>query len=290
MQQIERPDAPSGIASASGWQAQIDITLGGDQARTYVRRRRQSGPLHLQRALYPETDGTCHLYLLHPPGGTVQGDRLAISVAADPGTRGLITTPAAGKLYRAPREQSTQIVQIRVAQGACVEWLPQETIVFDGARAGNRLCFDLAEDARLIAWDIVCFGRAASGERFESGLYDSAMELRIDGELHLIERVRVPGAGTSPFLDAPWGLDGQPVMGTLLAYGFGDAPPALLGALRCDEDNAARVGTSVVDGVVVVRVLGADTQTVRDRLWAAWHVLRTALLGKAPVMPRIWLT
>lgn len=288
-------DAPLGEAisvsgTPPGWAARIDVALTQGTGRTRVARCRQQGPLYLQRAFYPEHDGTCHLYLLHPPGGTVQGDSLHVHLTSMPGVRALVTTPAAAKVYRTPLQGSEQVSRVDVADGACVEWLPQEAIVFNGARASNTLRFDLAEHARLIAWDITCLGRPAAGEAFDDGLFESAIELRIGGELQWIERTSIPGAATSAFMRSRWGLGGCQVTGTLLAYGPGDWPCDVLEVLREHVDQPGRAGVTDIDGVVVCRVLGHNTYEVRDTLCAAWQVLRRALLDKAPVVPRIWST
>ena len=272
------------------WHAAIEIRLATRPGRTVVERCRRHGPLYLQRALYPETDGTSHLYLLHPPGGVVQGDDLSTELTAPAGTRSLLTTPASAKLYRAPRAASRQSTRLRVAANAQVEWLPQDTIVFDGARAANHLYLDLAAGARLIAWDMVCLGRPAGGNPFDHGAFDSRIELRVDGALHWIERSRIPGARDAALMSAPWGLDGRPAFGTLIAYGFTSDTAPIVQAVRDSIADHAYAGVTDIDGALVVRVLAGHSQAVRIILEHAWHTLRVALLGKTPVVPRIWLT
>lgn len=290
-----RADTPLGEAApatgaATGWSASIDIELRYKVGRTRVARCRQHGPLYLQRAFYPERDGTCHLYLLHPPGGMVQGDSLRAHFTATPGACAVVTTPAAAKFYRTPRQGSEQVSRIDVADGACIEWLPQETIVFNGARTRNALRFDLAERAKFIAWDVVCLGRPAAAEAFDDGLVESSIEVSIGGDLQWIERSSIPGAATSGFMHARWGLDGCQAMGTLLAYGPAGWPREVLEALRERLDRPGREGVTDVDGVVVCRALGHNAYEVRDRLSTAWRVLRPALLDKPPVVPRVWST
>ncbi len=86
----------------------------------------------VQRPFYPE-GGTCHVYLLHPPGGVVGGDQLELQVQSEPGSHALITTPAATKFYRAGPHPHSLLQQNLQVRDATLEWLPQETIVFDGA-------------------------------------------------------------------------------------------------------------------------------------------------------------
>src|SRR5690606_16444663 len=102
---------------------------------TRLMRRRHVGPLAVQRAFYPEKDGSAHVYLLHPPSGVAGEDVLDISCFLGRGARTVLTTPGATKFYRSERGQSTQTTRIDVGEGGICEYLPQETIVFDGAKA-----------------------------------------------------------------------------------------------------------------------------------------------------------
>ena len=88
------------LPEAEGWCAELELCFARSESRTVLATRRHRGPLRIQRAFYPEPGGVCHAYLLHPPGGVVAGDRLAINVELDEGAQVLLTTPAAGKFYR----------------------------------------------------------------------------------------------------------------------------------------------------------------------------------------------
>ena len=153
------------------------------------------------------------MYLLHPPGGVVGGDVLDVAVHAGPDSRVLITTPAANKLYRSagPCAQLTQT--LRVDAGAQLEWLPQPTIAFAGVHARVATRVDLAPGGRFIGWEILCLGRPDSGERY-AGQLGMALELWQDGAPLWLERARYDGTA---LLDAPFGLRGHCVSGTLLA-------------------------------------------------------------------------
>ncbi|MEF8735186.1 MAG: urease accessory protein UreD [Candidatus Accumulibacter necessarius] len=116
----------------------------------------------------PGRSAVCHAIVLHPPGGIAGGDRLEISVAAAP-AHALLTTPGAGKWYRSGGRQAQQSLTVRVAREAVVEWLPQETIVFDGAEATMHSRIELAAGGVFCGWEILCLGRTAAGERFSYG-------------------------------------------------------------------------------------------------------------------------
>ncbi len=277
--------------SSPGWQARLDLGLARTGPRTVLRDYGHEGPLYVQRALYPERDGCAHLYLLHPPGGLVQGDRIEINVTAARGAHTLLTTPSAAKLYRTPAGGTHQQATIRVADDASVEWLPQEAIIFEGAVGHMQLDFELCAGARLIAWDAFALGRPASGEAFEHGLYDNRLSLRIDGRLHWHERTRVPGRSESHLQTARWGMGAYRVLGTLVAY----VPEGINNPLADTLRDALRemdtpIGVTCVDGVLIVRILSVDTARLHQALHTAWATLRPVILGKQAVAPRIWAT
>ncbi len=147
--------------TAAGWKASLDLTFFPSGERTGFSCR-HFGPLRVQKPFYPE-GGTCHVYLLHPPGGIVGGDELAIRAEARAGASALATTPAAGKFYRSAGPLATQDQLLRVASGGALEWLPQESIVYPGARGVSRTRVELEAGAAFLGWEIVSFGLPASG-------------------------------------------------------------------------------------------------------------------------------
>src|SRR5690606_10316372 len=120
----------------SGWRARLDMILAKKAGKTVLEHVSHEGPLRIQRPFYPEGERVCHLYLLHPPGGMVIGDALNVCVALESGAHALVTTPSAGKIYRADGSlrKQRQHVELRLQPEAVLEWLPQETILFNGAR------------------------------------------------------------------------------------------------------------------------------------------------------------
>jgi urease accessory protein len=168
---------------------------------------------------------------------------------------------------------------------AALEWLPQETIVFDGARAHSSTRVQLHGDARFLGWEIVCLGRPANGERFTSGELRQDFLLHRDGEPLLLDRLRLDHSFAA--LAAGWGLDEAQAMGTLLMYPARGIDLAPLRALTCD---GARHALSVVDEVLVCRALATQAESVKHLFKDIWSRLRPALLGQAGVAPRIWAT
>ncbi len=271
----------------TGWRAELALGFERRGARSVLAARRHDGPLEVQKPLYPEGEGVCHAIVLHPPGGIAGGDELEISARVGEGAHALLTTPGAGKWYRSAGAWARQSIGFEVARGACLEWLPQETIVFDGALAEMRTEVRLERGARFIGWEILCLGRTGSGERFARGACRLATGIERDGGMLWHERGRIEGG--SAMLDSPAGLGGQPVAGTLLA-----AAPSIddsvLAACRELHPAAGEGAVTRLPGLLVARYVGASSEPARNWFIALWRVLRPALLGREAIEPRIWRT
>lgn len=271
-----------------GWEARLELRFGLRDGGTRLVGRRHEGPLMVQRPFYPEGEGVCHVYILHPPGGIVEGDRLHLEIVAESGAHALLTTPAASKFYRSEKRSARLVQRIRVESGAFVEWLPQETIAFAGARATADLEVHLAGSARFIGLDVWCLGRPAAGERFDRGRCVVRQTLTCDGEPRLIERALFEGGGE--MLGAAWGLGGRPVYGTLLAF---PAPPDGAGAVRDAVPQLTAdelFGMTTINGVLVCRYAGQSTERAKRILRTAWGALRPRIGGRPACPPRIWNT
>ncbi len=268
-----------------GWHAELELGFRQNQRRTQLAHRRQRGPLAVQRPFYPE-GGLCHVYLLHPPGGLVGGDRLDIRVQVEPGASALITTPGATKFYRSAGQQARQRQRLQVEGDGCLEWFPQENILFPGADASIATEVELARSARFIGWEILCLGRPANNERFEHGQATLGFELRRDGRPLLLERLKVHGDAQ---LKAAAGLRGYPVTATLVATPCNDRQLTMArDALPGDIEGI--VGITRVDNVLVCRFLGHQAEQARRCFIPVWGALREAMIGRTACPPRIWAT
>jgi urease accessory protein len=271
----------------TGWRARLALGFERRGARTVLARRSHDGPLVVQKALHPEGDAVCHAIVVHPPAGVAGGDQLLIDIAAGEGAQALLTTPGAGKWYRTAGALASQRVRIEAAAASRVEWLPQETIVYDGARARIAFEADLAPDARLIAWDIYCLGRTGSGESFASGECRIETRLCRAGRLEWAERGILGGGGSA--LGSPVALGGFPVFGTMIV-----AAPAIdddaICAARASRPATGEGAATRVAGVLLVRYRGASTEAARRYFTDVWRQLRAAVLGCEPIEPRIWRT
>jgi len=272
-------------AAPEGWIASLDLGFERRDARTVLATKRQRGPLAVQRPFYPE-GGVCHVYVLHPPGGVVGGDRLEITVGVASDAQVLITTPGAAKFYRSAGAQATQRQSLRVADGGLLEWFPQENILFPGARLRSETNVELAGGAQFIGWELHSLGRPVIAERFTPGAADLGFSLRRDGRLLLRERMRLSGERD---LDGPSGLRGFPVCGTFVATGAdaGDLDTARTGL---PEEAGTAVGLTLIEGLLVARCLGSAVEPLNRIFVSLWSMLRPRLLGLGPCPPRIWAT
>jgi urease accessory protein len=226
---------------------------------------------------------------VHPPGGVAGGDTLELAVDARRKASALLTTPGAGKLYKSAGRVASQRVRLGAHDAATIEWLPQETIVFDAADADLSLEVDVAPGALVLAWEIATLGREAMGESFGDGRLRTRLTVRRGGRLALDETGEVRGG--SAWLASPVGWRGERASGSFVAAGraIGDA---LVDA--CREALAAWPATAAVSrlapDLLAVRYLGPTAADGRSAFVAAWSALRPALAGRAAVPPRIWAT
>ncbi len=300
----ESPDHPLGAAAVlraygGGWQASLDIGMSRVSGRSVASQVRHSGPLRMQKVLWPEGPELAHLILLHPPAGLAGGDSLALALRQAPDTRVLLTTPGAGRWYRAD-SPATQTIDLCVGARGSLEWLPQETVLHDGVQGVQRMTVDVAADAAAIGMDILVLGRKASGEHRVRGDFRSHLTLRRADRLLLGEISRIGRAehgmaalGQAHVSGLLWAVSPAP-MHTDLAESVERALDASLGASPDTQGrgrDGALAGASVVDPhLLLVRAIGESPEQIRHALAAAWAVLRPILIGRAAIPPRIWMT
>jgi urease accessory protein len=272
-------------ATQAGWCASLELSF-TKKHKTILSHIKHQGPLRIQRTFYPENNGTCHAYLLHPPGGIVGGDQLNINIRAHSQTDTLITTPGANKFYRSNQLYAHQNQHIIVEKNATFEWFPQETIVFDSAYVKSKTRIDLQENARFIGWDIVCLGRPAAGESFVKGHFNQHIEIWRDQQAVLIDRCHFNGDDEA--LHALWGMANYPVNGIMIATNFNRQ---LVDEIRESvSSNDCQFSVTNINDLIVCRYLGHHASEARSLFTRAWKILRPAITEKAAVIPRIWNT
>lgn len=250
-------------------------------AETVLDELRQVGCL---KARFPRriVPGWMDLVTLNTGGGVAGGDRLDLSFVVGAGCQATVAAQAAERFYRTLAADVPSQVRTRltVGSGAALEWLPQETILFDRCALDRRLDIDLAADARFLGVETLVFGRTAMGERVKHGWLRDLIRVRRDDVLLLHDAIRLDGE-IDAALRRPAVGGGAGVVATVVYV----APDA---SKKLDAVRAAlgpyEAGASVWNGMLIARILGADGASVRKLTVAALDVLR-----EARPLPRVWL-
>jgi urease accessory protein len=274
--------------SNTAWRARLDLGFEHRAGRSVLAHRCHVGPLRVQRPFYPEGDGVCHVYVLHPPGGVVGGDELDIDVTVGESAAALLTTPAAGKFYRSDGRMAIQRQRLHVGAGASLEWFPQENIVFDGAHVTMTTRIELEQGANFMGWEILCLGRPGAGERFTRGKISQCWEIWCDGKPLHVERARYEQGGAA--LNAPWGMAGQAVCGTLVYAGKDAGLRERVCEATAQWDIEGLFSVTQLAEVLVCRYLGPHGEEARRCFIAVWEILRPAVWQRPACAPRIWAT
>jgi urease accessory protein len=256
-------------APAAPWLGRLHLAFVRAGDRTDLVRPFATAPLAVSRAFYPDGGDACHAMILHNAGGMVAGDEIDLQATVGPAARAVLTTASAGKIYRSTGARTRQRVGLQVADGASLAWVPQETIVFDGADYRQDLTVDLADGAGYLGWDLVRFGRTAHGERFHHGRYRSHTTVHREGRPLWIDRQHLDGGEA---IDSPQGLAGRPVVGTLVWIGA-TVDGGLVEQVRqawTDLAAAGDVGVTAVAAGLVCRYRGPSSAQARRWFAAVW--------------------
>ena len=284
------PSSPGRIepAPAVRWAdgaAEIGVGIRGGETR--LRHLFQSDPC---RILFPRVPpgSPMEAVIVTMSGGIVGGDRLRFALRAEKDAVAAITTQAAEKVYRSAGGTSEISVSVDVADGAFLEWMPQETILFDGARLRRTNVADVAGTGRLLTGEIVVFGRRARGEAFTYGFLHDGWTIRRDGRTAWRDALRLDGDARA-LIANPHAFDGAAACATMI-YAGADAGERLefvreaLGPATADMNAAAtRLGE-----VLVVRFLSRDAALLRARFADLWKNMRHAAAGHPARLPRVW--
>jgi urease accessory protein len=270
--------AASAIFAANRARGSVTFDVHLLEGVTRRRHLHESGSLRV-RFPSPEAEGLSAVFV-NTAGGVAGGDRFDIEVATGEGSRLTVTTAAAEKIYRAQGPAAQLNIALEAAAGSHLAWLPQETILFDGARVLRRIDIDLAESASLLLCEIVVFGRAAMGERMQGGEFVDRWRLRRGGRLVFAETVRLDG-DIGAKLTKPAIAKGGVAIGTALIVP-GDA--ALVELIReLTKSLGGEVGISCWNGFAMARFCAQDAARLRADM--------IAVLGRASgaALPRLWL-
>jgi urease accessory protein len=251
-------------------------------ARDGVTRRgklHESGSLRV-RFPSPEAEGLSAVFV-NTAGGVAGGDRFDIDITAGEDTALTLTTAAAEKIYRATDRPAELAISLRLASGAKLAWLPQETILFDRAKVSRRIDIDVADRASLLLCEMVVFGRAAMGERMMQGSFVDRWRVRLGGKLVYAETVRLEGDIGDKLARPAIGKGAAAIATALIVPG----DQALVERIREAADNfGGEVGLSAWNGFAMARFCAQDAARLRADM--------VAVLSRAggPPLPRLWLS
>lgn len=268
-----------------GWHGKLHLIYADRQNSTQLIYNHQQAPLKVQRPFYPEGEKVCHSVMLHTAGGVVGGDRLSAHLHLQPNSQVVITTAAASKIYRSNGLQARQSIDIRVDSGGTLEWLPQETILFNGGIYRQDLRVELATGASFLGWEITRFGRSARGEKFYSGEWRSHTEIWQQGVPLWIDRQYLPGS--DDVFHSPHGLNGKPIAGSLVWVG-GVVAAEIVEKARSLWTGEGKIGVTLLEHGFLCRYRGDSTSEVRNWFTAVWQMLRVGFLQRSSCVPRVW--
>lgn len=280
--------------NASYWYAKLELGFKADGYRTILHHRKHFGPVRVQKMLWPEKTGICHAIIVHPPAGIAGGDHLTFDIKVEQEAHALVTTPGAGKWYKTNKKQAFQHIFIQVEEQAIFEWLPQETMLFNGALAYSEIKIELAETASFIGWDMLVLGRQAREEKFSQGLYQNKFQLYQNKKLLVADCLHFKG--NDRWLSSCLGMNGNAVMASFWAV-----PPEQYRSTFYLDEHIHRirelimrmnipVTLTVLDYVVSARYLGNDVRQCHDAFAGIRACLRRYWFDLDEEFPRIWRT
>ena len=259
----------------------LAIEVRNRNGRTMLARLRQDGCL---KARFPRVDdGWAEIVTINLSGGVAAGDRLASSIVIGSGARAIVAAQAAERFYRAmPGSPPARVrTSVSIADGAALEWLPQESILFDAAALDRRLDVEMGGNAAFLGVESLVFGRAAMGETVRSLRLLDLIRVRRGGRLILHDAVRMDGDAQA-LLDRRAVAAGSRAVATVVFVSpeAGATIEAVRDALAA---SPAQAGASAWDGMMVARIVAPDGAALRA---AVARVLAVVREGRN--LPRVW--
>jgi urease accessory protein len=255
----------------------VRVRFAASARQTQAVERAESGGY---RVRFPRIAETCEAVLINTGGGMAGGDRMHTDIALDACSAAIVTTQAAEKIYRSQGALTEIGIDLNLAAGSRLDWLPQEMILFCGSRWRRSLAADIAADASLTIAESIVFGRIAMNEIVDRGFCHDRWRIRRDGKLIFAEDVRLDG-NPSGLLAAKASGNGARALATIL-HAAPDAEQRLDEARDLLANASCECGASAWSGMLLVRLLSRDPQALRADLVRFLEGFR-----RVP-MPRSW--
>lgn len=235
------------------------------------------------RVRFPDSEHGLEAVLINTGGGMTGGDRAEHAVTAEAGAEVLVTTPAAERIYRTLGPRTEVQARLKAGEGASLIWMPQETILFDGASLARRMDADVDPSASLIVLEMTVLGRAASGERARRAVLRDAWRIRRGGRLVFAENVSLDGDLEEIMQHSAIAGGSERVVATLLLLSP-HATHRLDAVCEALRPAANMAGASAWNGMLVARVLASRLGAARE------HIARVLEVLMRRPLPRTWWT
>lgn len=278
-------ETPVQVPDGMHGRVRLEFAAGPDGAR--LKDLYQTSPM---RVLFPGRmpGDVLSAALVTTSGGLVGGDRLDVEVRTVAGAAAQVIGQAAEKVYRTKGPDTWVTADLSVGDGGWLEWLPQETIVFDRARLRRTTQVDVAPGAAFLGAELLVFGRTAMGETLNTGLVRDVWDVRRSGERVWADALHLSG-DLKAQIDHPAGFDGARAAATCVLVA--DDAPAHLECARsvlAQTPEGVKCAATLTNGILVARWLAFDAQALRTAFATYWTAMRHELKGLPKAMPRLW--
>jgi len=256
----------------------LALSFAAEGATTRIENFYQEGCLKA-RLPRPVEPGTCEAVLMNISGGIAGGDDLGVEITLKPGAQAAIATATAERIYRSLGPASQIHTHIHAAANASLTYLPQETIFFDGFSLNRRLTINLEAGAKYLGVESYIFGRQAMSETITQGALRDRISLSQNGKLIYQDQTRLDGDVGSKLQRT--GIAAGAIAMASMIYAAADAQ-ARLEAVRAALEGA-HAGATIMDGILIARILAPDAVTLRHYVTAGLRVC-----GDGRALPRVW--
>lgn len=273
----DQPHGPSGVPPGVRGDSVVQVRFACGGGRTHMANLFERGSFRLR---YPRANGAREAVLVNAGGGITGGDRLKVGLEVGSHATAVVTSQAAEKLYRSDGPAAQLSLDAVLEPHARLDWLPQESILFDRASVQRTLDVAMDETAHLTVLECLFLGRTAHGERLRQARWQDRWRIRRQGRLVFADEIRMDGA-LADLLSRPAIGAGAQAIATIL-HVSPEAETRLAAVRAVLAGSVVTCGASAWNGILVVRLAGADARATRNLA----SQVACAVTGRP--MPRSW--
>lgn len=219
--------------------------------------------------------------LINTSGGLTGGDELTWDINAVATSKLVLTTQACERIYKTSEGPATIRTSIKVGKDAHVDWLPQETILFEHSSLKRTLKVELEENASFTGVEAVLLGREAMGESARSAILSDNWRVHRNGKLIHAEANQLSASDVQR--DALSTLAGNNAFATVIYIAVN--AEERLAEIKALIAPTAQAAVSAVGERLIVRALAPSGLALR-------RIITPIIehLSGAGAVPRLWLT